>query len=74
MNDFPRAGLHRTTFVAAGAYNIGWGLLTALYPAWFFQLAGMPPPLYPEIFACLGMVVGLYLFDVVRTSKTSTFS
>lgn len=55
-----RPQLHRVTFLSAGAYNVIWGLVTALYPIWFFRFAGMEPPIYPEIFACLGMVIGLY--------------
>lgn len=60
MRDIRRRRLHRCTFVAAGLYNLAWGLLSAVYPQWFFTFAGMEPPRYPEIFACLGMVIGLY--------------
>jgi hypothetical protein len=56
----PHAKLHRLTFLLAGTYNLAWGLATAIAPGWFFHFAGMHPPRYPEIFACLGMVVGLY--------------
>ena len=55
-----RRKFHHTVFILAGIYNIGWGLFTALYPQWLFDFAGMPAANYPEIFACLGMVVGLY--------------
>ncbi|MCE9532813.1 MAG: hypothetical protein K8T89_17080 [Planctomycetes bacterium] len=51
---------HRWVFLLAGLYNIGWGLFSMAYPQWLFHFAGMPPLNYPEIFACLGMVVGLY--------------
>ena len=51
---------HQCIFCAAAVYNIGWGLFTVLKPGWFFGFSGMEPPRYPEIFACLGMVVGLY--------------
>lgn len=51
---------HRAVFVAAGAYNIGWGLFTATHPQWLFDLTGMPPANHPQVFATLGMVVGLY--------------
>jgi hypothetical protein len=60
VRPLPRRRLHRVTFLAAGAYNLAWGLLTTLHPRWLFDLARMEPPRYPEIFACLGMVVGLY--------------
>lgn len=52
--------LHQITFAAAAIYNIVWGIFTALDPQWLFRFAEMPPANYPEIFACLGMVVGLY--------------
>ncbi|WP_285687724.1 hypothetical protein [Actinoplanes sp. NBRC 103695] len=48
------------TFVLAGAYNILWGLYAVVDPQWLFRLAGMPPSNTPQIFACLGMVLGLY--------------
>jgi len=56
----PRSRLHRTTFSAAGAYNIVWGCYTVLDPQWFFRLTGLPLSNSPQIFACLGMVLGLY--------------
>lgn len=55
-----RRAYHRGVFVAAGAYNIGWGLWSALDPQWLFRFAGMPLANHPAIFACLAMVVGLY--------------
>jgi len=56
----PRRRLHRAVFLAAGLYNIGWGLYAAIDPQWLFRFAGMPPANHPQIFGCLGMVVGLY--------------
>ncbi|HEV7644520.1 MAG TPA: hypothetical protein VGO50_11300 [Pyrinomonadaceae bacterium] len=55
-----RRKFHQTVFVLAGIYSICWGLFTALWPEWLFQFAGMPPMNYPEIYACVGMIVGLY--------------
>jgi hypothetical protein len=55
-----RRKFHRLVFLAAGLYNLGWGGFSVIYPQWLFHFAGMPPSNYPEIFACLGMVVGLY--------------
>ena len=55
-----RRKFHRAVFVAAGIYNLGWGVFSIVDPQWLFRFAGMPPQNYPEIFACLGMVVGLY--------------
>ena len=58
----PRRRFHRAVFVLAGVYNIGWGLFSAADPQWLFRFARMPFSPYPEIFACLGMVVGVYGF------------
>ena len=55
-----RRRFHRAVFVAAGAYNIAWGLFTAAYPQWLFDFAGMPAINYAPIMQCLGMVIGLY--------------
>lgn len=53
---------HQIVFALAGAYNLAWGAYSALDPQWLFRFAGMPLANYPEIFACLGMVVGIYGF------------
>jgi hypothetical protein len=55
-----RRKFHRFIFGAAGVYNILWGLYSVADPQWLFRYAGLPPQNYPQIFACLGMVVGLY--------------
>jgi hypothetical protein len=55
-----RRRLHRAVFIAAGIYNIAWGLYAVVDPQWLFRYAGMPLQNYPEILACLGMVIGLY--------------
>lgn len=67
-----RRRFHRVVFVAAGVYNILWGLWSAVDPQWLFRFAGMPPLNHPAIFACLGMVVGLYgviYFEVARVPE-----
>jgi len=55
-----RRKLHQFVFAAAGLYNIAWGLYSAFNPQWLFRYAGMPLQNYPQVFACLGMVIGLY--------------
>lgn len=55
-----RRRLHQTVFLLAGIYNLSWGLYSALNPQWLFRFAGMPDLNHPEIFACLGMVIGVY--------------
>lgn len=57
-----RRKFHRIVFAIAGAYNLAWGAYSAIDPQWLFRFAGMPLSNYPEIFACLGMVVGIYGF------------
>jgi hypothetical protein len=56
----PRRRFHRAVFIAAGVYNIAWGIFSSLDPQWLFRFAGMPLANHPQIFACLGMVIGLY--------------
>ena len=50
----------RLTLQLAGIYNLAWGTLVILRPALLFHWAGMAQPNYPELWQCLGMVVGVY--------------
>jgi len=52
--------LFRVAFAAAGMYNLAFGVWSTAWPLAFFELFDIPPPRYPAIWACLGMVVGLY--------------
>jgi len=64
-----RRNFHRLVFLAAGIYNIAWGAHSAYDPQWLFRFSRLPPLNHPAIFACLGMVVGLYgiiYFEVAR--------
>jgi hypothetical protein len=64
-----RRRFHQAVFVAAGVYNIAWGIWSAADPQWLFRFAGMPPINHEAVFACLGMVVALYgvlYFEVAR--------
>lgn len=45
---------------AAGVYNLAWGAITILLPGLAFDLAGAEPPRYPELWQCVGMIVGVY--------------
>src|SRR5262245_64998796 len=60
MMTLRRRRLYRMTFVAAGVYNIVWGVYSALDPQWLFRFSGMEPLNRPEVFVCLAMIVGLY--------------
>jgi len=67
-----RRGFHRLIFCLAGAYNILWGLYAVFDPQWLFRFSGLPLQNHPQIFACLGMVVGLYgiiYFEVARVPE-----
>ena len=55
-----RRRFHRVLFILAGSYNLAWGIYAVLDPQWLFRFVGLPLQNYPQIFACLGMVVGLY--------------
>ncbi len=55
-----RYRFHQITFLCAGCYNLLWGAYSALDPQWFFRFTRMPLLNHPQIFACLGMVVGIY--------------
>lgn len=46
--------------LVAGAYNLAFGLWAVLFPSHAFALAGMPAPNYPELWQCIGMIVGVY--------------
>ena len=68
----PRRRLHRLTFLAAGVYNIAWGIYSALDPQWLFRFSGLPLANHPAVFECLGMVIGLYgilYLDVARVPE-----
>lgn len=65
----PRRRFHRIVFIIAGIYNIGWGLYAVYDPQWLFRFAGLPLMVHPQIFACLGMVVGLYGIIYLEVSR-----
>src|SRR6185436_7047324 len=65
----PRRRLHRWVFAAAGVYNLAWGAWAAVDPQWLFRFARMPPLSEPAIFACLGMVVGIYGFLYLEVAR-----
>lgn len=45
---------------AAGIYNLVWGAITIGMPNLLFDLAGAQRLNYPEIWQCVGMIVGVY--------------
>ncbi len=52
--------LFRISFAAAGIYNLAFGLWAGFWPLAYFQLFAIAPPRYPQIWACVGMIVGVY--------------
>jgi small multidrug resistance pump len=52
--------MHSLTLKLAGIYNILWGAVVIFFPNLMFDLAGMERLNYPEIWQCVGMIVGVY--------------
>jgi hypothetical protein len=48
------------TLLVAGMYNLVWGSWVVLFPTVFFRWVGLRPPNYPELWQCIGMIVGVY--------------
>jgi hypothetical protein len=48
------------TLKLAGIYNLIWGAWVVLFPHMLFDLVGIPRLNYPEIWQCVGMIVGVY--------------
>lgn len=46
--------------IVAGFYNLAWGTWVVVAPLTLFHLAGIEAPRYPEIWQCVGMIVGVY--------------
>lgn len=46
--------------LAAGVYNIVWGVVFGVFPNALFDWAGMERPNYPELWQCIAMIVGVY--------------
>lgn len=56
----PRHWMRRVLWAAA-VYNLAWGAFAILSPLTLFRWCGFDPlPLYPELWQCIGMIVGVY--------------
>lgn len=55
-----RARLYRLVLLLAAAYNLAFGAWAGFWPRSFFSIFQLDQPKYPSVWACLGMVVGLY--------------
>ncbi len=51
---------YKRVFIAAGIYNLAFGAWAGLFPHHYFELLQIDPPRYPSIWACVGMIVGVY--------------
>lgn len=56
----PTPGSARAVLRLAAIYNIVFGAFAVGMPTAWFTWAGMPPPTYPSLFQCIGMIVGVY--------------
>ena len=45
---------------AAALYNVAFGLFAGLFPGAYWSWLGMPQPLYPSLWQCIGMIVACY--------------
>ncbi len=50
----------KLTLAAAGFYNLLWGAFAIAFPNKLFEWTGMAAPNYPELWQCIGMIVGVY--------------
>jgi hypothetical protein len=50
----------KRTLLAAAAYNVLWGGFAVFFPMAPFEFLGMERPNYPELWQCIGMIVGVY--------------
>ena len=55
--------------VTAGIYNISWGIAVIAFPGWMFTRMGLEAPLYPAIWQCVGMIVGVYGIGYLVASR-----
>ena len=44
----------------AAVYNLAWGTVVVLFPHLLFDATGLERMRYPEIWQCVGMIVGVY--------------
>ena len=57
--------------IAAGIYNLIWGAAVILFPNALFDAVGMVRPLYPQIWQCVGMIVGVYGIGYLAAARDS---
>lgn len=60
MSDITERSWMRKTLLLAGLYNVLFGLFVLAFPSAPFRWFEMEEPLYPMIWQCVGMIVGVY--------------
>jgi len=67
-----RSQIFRVIFILVGVYNIAVGLWAALAPRALFDWMELGAPSHPGIWACLGMVIGLYGLIYLQVAFTDS--
>lgn len=57
------------TLILAGIYNLLWGAIVVLFPIAFLNILGMPDVKYPELFQCIGMMIGVFGIAYLAAAK-----
>lgn len=61
LAELPSPPWMKKILLAAAVYNIAWGTFAILSPLTLFRWCGFDPlPNYPELWQCIGMIVGVY--------------
>ncbi|MEM1070484.1 MAG: alkyl hydroperoxide reductase [Planctomycetota bacterium] len=53
-------GWMKWMLICAGVYNLAFGIFAIGFPSLMFEMIGMTPPRYLELWQCIGMIVGVY--------------
>ncbi len=64
-------GWARKWLIAAGIYNLVWGAAVVLFPNLLFDATGIERPAYPQIWQCVGMIVGVYGIGYLAAARDS---
>jgi len=62
----------RNTLALAGVYNLIWGTWVVAWPNAYFQLLQIELPRYPQIWQCVGMIVGVYGIAYLLAARSPT--
>ena len=65
----PRPRWMKGVLVAAGIYNLLFGLWAVGWPHLWFQWSGLASPVHPMLWQCIGMIVGVYGIGYLVASR-----